>query len=230
MRVDIITCLPKLLEGPMDHFIFKRAIAQKKIDLHIHDLRSYTPYKHGKIDDYSYGGGAGMLLMVAPIVNCINALKEKNTYQEVIYMAPDGVIFDQKMANQLSIQGNFIILCGHYKGVDERVRTHFITREVSIGNYVLSGGELPAMVMLDAIVRLIPGVMSDATSALSDSFQNNLLAPPAYTKPANFKGLEVPKVLRSGNHAAIQQWNYRKALARTKSHRSELLDELEKCL
>ena len=225
MRVDIITCLPKLLESPCSHFIFERAIAQKKLDLHIHDLRDYTPYKHGKIDDYIYGGEAGMLLMIAPIANCINTLKAKNNYEDVIYMAPDGELFDQKTANQLSIQGNLIILCGHYKGIDERIRAHFITREISIGNYVLSGGELPAIIMLDAVVRLIPGVMSDMTSALADSFQNNLLAPPAYTRPANFQGLEVPPILYSGDHKAIQKWNHDQALARTKVRRPEILEK-----
>ncbi len=222
MRIDIITCLPQLLESPFSHSIVKRAVDRAKIAIHIHNLREYAVNKYGQVDDCLYGGGAGMLLMIEPIVRCINALKAKVDYQEFIYMAPDGEPLTQKVANELSLQENLVILCGHYKGVDERVREHFITREISIGDYVLSGGELAAAVLVDTIVRLLPGVLSDATSALTDSFQENLLAPPAYTRPANFQDMSVPDVLRSGNASAIQQWRYEKALERTKKRRPTL--------
>lgn len=222
MRVDIITCLPQLLESPFSHSILKRAIDRGLIALHIHDLRDYSTDKHRKVDDYVYGGGAGMLLTVEPIARCINKLKEQTTYQEVIYMAPDGEQLTQKVANQLSLQENLLILCGHYKGVDERVRKHFITREISIGDYVLSGGELATAVLLDAVVRLLPGVLSDETSALTDSFQDDLLAPPTYTRPANFQGMHVPAVLLSGNARAIQEWRYQEAIKRTEKRRPAL--------
>lgn len=225
MRVDIITCLPKLLESPFSHSICKRAIERGKVGLHLHDLRDYTTDKHRRIDDYAYGGGAGMVMMVEPIARCINTLKEKHHYQEVIYMAPDGAPLTQKLANELATKENLLVLCGHYKGVDERVRTHFITREISIGDYVLSGGELAAAVLLDAIIRLLPGVLSDETSALTDSFQDNLIAPPAYTRPASFQGMQVPPILLSGNGPAIQQWRHQKALERTKARRPQLLGD-----
>ncbi|MEM7055412.1 MAG: tRNA (guanosine(37)-N1)-methyltransferase TrmD [Bacteroidota bacterium] len=222
MRVDIITCLPQLLASPFSYSILKRAIDRGLIALYIHDLRDYSTDKHSKVDDYIYGGGAGMLLTVEPIVRCINKLREQTTYQEVIYMAPDGEQLTQKVANQLSLQKNLLILCGHYKGVDERVRQHFITREISVGDYVLSGGELAAAVLLDAVVRLLPGVLSDETSALTDSFQDDLIAPPAYTRPANFQGMRVPDVLLSGNAQAIQEWRYQESIKRTKERRPAL--------
>ena len=222
MRVDIITCLPQLLDSPFSHSIVKRAIDRSQITINVHNLREYATDKHRQIDDYLYGGGAGMLLMIEPIVRCINTLKEKATYQEFIYMAPDGEQLTQSVANELSLRKNLIILCGHYKGIDERVREHFITREISIGDYVLSGGELAAAVLVDTIVRLLPGTLSDETSALTDSFQEGLIAPPAYTRPANFQGMTVPSILLSGNAAAIQQWRYEKALARTKEKRPTL--------
>lgn len=222
MRVDIITCLPQLLASPFSYSILKRAIDQGLIALYIHDLRDYSTDKHSKVDDYIYGGGAGMLLTVEPIVRCINTLREQTTYQEVIYMAPDGEQLNQKVVNQLSLQRNLLILCGHYKGIDERVRQHFITREISVGDYVLSGGELAAAVLLDAVVRLLPGVLSDETSALTDSFQDDLIAPPAYTRPANFQGMCVPDVLLSGNAQAIQEWRYQESIKRTKKRRPAL--------
>lgn len=222
MRVDIITCLPELLESPFSHSIIKRAMGREKVVIHIHDLREYATNKHRQVDDYLYGGGAGMLLMIEPIARCINTLKAAANYQEIIYMAPDGERLTQKMANALSLKKNLMILCGHYKGVDERVREHFITREISIGDYVLSGGELAAAVLVDTIVRLLPGALSDETSALTDSFQEDLIAPPAYTRPADFQGMEVPAVLLSGNAKAIQQWYDDKALERTKKRRPAL--------
>ena len=222
MRVDIITCLPQLLESPFSHSIVKRALDQKKVAIHVHNLREYATNKHRQVDDYLYGGGAGMLLMIEPIVRCVNALKAKVNYQEFIYMAPDGEPLTQRVANELSLRDNLVILCGHYKGIDERVREHLITREISIGDYVLSGGELAAAVLVDTIVRLLPGVLSDETSALTDSFQEDLVAPPAYTRPAKFQGMEVPDVLLSGNAKAIQQWRHEKALERTKKRRPVL--------
>jgi tRNA (guanine37-N1)-methyltransferase len=222
MRVDIITCLPGLLESPFSHSIVRRAVDRGKIAIHIHDLKEYAINKHRQVDDYLYGGGAGMLLMIEPIARCINTLKAKVNYQEFIYMAPDGEQLTQRVANELSLQDNLVILCGHYKGVDERVREHFITREISIGDYVLSGGELAAAVLVDSIVRLLPGVLSDGTSALTDSFQEDLIAPPAYTRPAKFQGMEVPDVLLSGNARAIQQWRHEKTLERTKKRRPSL--------
>lgn len=215
MRIDIITCWPQLLDSPFAHSIIKRAVTQGRVSLHIHNLRDYAINKHRQIDDYVYGGGAGMLLMIEPIVRCMNALKAKHTYQELIYMAPDGEPLNQKLANTLSLHSNLMILCGHYKGIDERVREHFITREISIGDYVLSGGELAAAVLVDAMVRLIPGVLSDGTSALTDSFQEGLVAPPMYTRPANFQGIEVPAILLSGNAQKIQAWRDKKSFART---------------
>ena len=222
MRIDIITCLPQLLKSPFSHSIVKRAIDQAKVTIHVHDLRNYAVNKHRQVDDYLYGGGAGMLLMIEPIVRCIDALKKKTNYQDFIYMAPDGEQLTQRVANEISLQDNIVILCGHYKGIDERVREHFITREISIGDYVLSGGELAAAVLVDTVVRLLPGVLSDETSALTDSFQEDLLAPPAYTRPAKFQEMQVPDVLLSGNAKAIQQWRHEKALERTKERRPAL--------
>lgn len=222
MRIDIITCLPQLLESPFSHSIIKRALEHNKVAIHTHNLRDYTTDKHRQVDDYVYGGGAGMLFMIEPVVRCINTLKGARDYQEIIYMAPDGEQLTQPLVNTLSLHHNLMILCGHYKGIDERIREHFITREISIGDYVLSGGELAAAVLVDAIVRLLPGALSDETSALDDSFQDGLLAPPAYTRPANFQGMEVPPVLLSGNAQAIQQWRYEKSLERTKKRRPAL--------
>jgi tRNA (guanine37-N1)-methyltransferase len=227
MRVDIITCLPQLLESPFSHSIVKRAIDRSKVAIHIHDLREYATGNHRQVDDYLYGGGAGMLLMIEPIARCINMLTTKVDYQEFIYMAPDGEPLTQRVANELSLKENLVILCGHYKGVDERVREHLISREISIGDYVLSGGELAAAVLVDTIVRLLPGVLSDETSALTDSFQEDLIAPPAYTRPAKFQDMEVPPVLLSGNAKAIQQWRYEKALERTQKRRPELYKDHE---
>lgn len=227
MRIDIITTLPKLLESPFSDSILKRAIDKKLVSVHIHDLRDYAEGKHRQTDDYSYGGGAGMVMMIEPIFNCIGQLKSEREYDEVIYMTPDGDSFSQKMANELSLKKNLIILCGHYKGVDERVREHLITREISIGDYVLSSGELAGSVVADAIIRLIPGVISDETSALSDSFQDNLLAPPVYTRPAEFKGWKVPDVLLSGHEKAIEEWRHEQALERTKARRPGLIERDE---
>ena len=225
MRIDIITCLPKLLESPFGHSILQRAQDKGLVEVVVHDLRSYTANKQKQLDDYAYGGGAGMVMQIEPIDNCISALKEDHSYDEIIYMTPDGERFTQQIANELSLKGNLIILCGHYKGVDERVREHFITREISIGDYVLSGGELAAAVVSDAIIRLIPGVLSDETSALTDSFQDSLLAPPVYTRPAEYKGMKVPEILLSGHEKKIEEWRFQKSVERTKARRPDLLDE-----
>jgi len=206
MRIDILTCLPRLLESPFSDSILKRAQQKGLVTVVIHDLREYAQNKHRTTDDYAFGGGAGMVMMIEPIDLCITKLKSERNYDEVIYMSPDGELLTQSIANQLSLKQNLIILCGHYKGVDERVREHLITREISIGNYVLSGGELAAAVVSDAIIRLIPGVLSDETSALTDSFQDGLIAPPVYTRPAEYKGWKVPDVLLSGHEAKIEQW------------------------
>ncbi len=222
MRVDILTCLPQLLESPFAYSILKRAIDRGLLHLHIHNLHDYSLDKHRKVDDYAYGGAPGMVLTIEPIARCIRHLQQHTTYQEIIYMAPDGEPLTQQIANQLSLQSNLLILCGHYKGVDERVRQHLVTREISIGDYVLSGGELPAAVLLDTVARLLPGVLSDEMSALSDSFQDNLIAPPVYTRPANFEGLKVPDVLLSGDPRAIQAWQEQEALKRTERSRPHL--------
>lgn len=219
MRIDIITCLPGILESPFNQSILKRAIDRGIVEVHVHDLRDYSNNKHRQVDDYAFGGGAGMVLMCDPIFNCVESLQSVRTYDEIIYMTPDGAPFTQKMANQLSLSTNLMILCGHYKGVDERVREQLITREISIGDYVLSGGELAAAVLSDAVIRLVPGVMSDETSALTDSFQDNLLAPPVYTRPSDFRGLKVPEILLSGNDKKIEEWRNEKALQRTKERR-----------
>lgn len=223
MRIDIITCLPKLIESPFQHSILSRARDKGLAEVHIHDLRDYATNKHRQVDDYAYGGGAGMVLMAEPIVNCLNSLQQSVEYDEVIYLSPDGEPFSQKMANQLSLNKNMILLCGHYKGVDERVREHFITKEISIGDYVLSGGELAAAVVADAVIRLLPGVLNDESSALSDSFQDNLLAPPVFTRPADFQGYKVPDILLSGHEAKIEEWRHQKAVERTQKRRPDLL-------
>jgi tRNA (guanine37-N1)-methyltransferase len=225
MRIDIITCLPKLIESPFADSILKRAQAKGIVEVNIIDLRDYTTDKHKSVDDYAYGGGAGMVMMIEPIDRCIHYLKSKRNYDEIIYMSPDGEQFSQSLANALSLKESMILLCGHYKGVDERVREHLVTREISIGDYVLSGGELAAAVVADAVVRLIPGVLSDETSALSDSFQDNLIAPPVYTRPAQYKGWAVPEVLLSGHEAKIEQWRHEQAIERTRHRRPGLLDE-----
>lgn len=223
MRIDIIAVVPELLQSPFEHSIFKRAVEKGLVAVHFHDLRQYGLGNYKQIDDYSFGGGAGMVLMIEPIDACISALKAERTYDEVIYLTPDGETLSQPMANALSLKENIIILCGHYKGVDQRVRDHFVTKEISIGDYVLSGGELAAAVLSDAIVRLIPGVLSDETSALTDSFQDNLLAPPIYTRPAEYKGWKVPDILLSGNTPLIENWREEQAYKRTEERRPDLL-------
>jgi tRNA (guanine37-N1)-methyltransferase len=224
MHIDIITCLPKLLESPFSDSIMKRAQAKGLVTVNIVDLRAYSTSKHKSVDDYAFGGGAGMVLMIEPIDRCLEDLKSKRSYDDIIYMSPDGAQLTQSVANELSLKQNLILLCGHYKGVDERVREHLVTREISIGNYVLSGGELAAAVLADTVIRLLPGVLSDETSALTDSFQDNLIAPPVYTRPANYRGWEVPPVLLSGHQAKIEEWKHEKALERTKNRRPELLE------
>lgn len=223
MHIDIITCLPKLLDGPFSDSILKRAQDKGLVEIIVHDLRPYSTNKHRTTDDYAFGGGAGMVMMIEPIDLCISSLKEKRQYDEIIYMSPDGELLTQPLANQLSLKNNFIVLCGHYKGVDERVREHLITREVSIGDYVLSGGELAAAVFCDSIIRLLPGVLSDETSALTDSFQDGLMAPPVYTRPADYNGWKVPDVLLSGHTSKIEEWRHKKALERTKERRPKLI-------
>jgi tRNA (guanine37-N1)-methyltransferase len=225
MRIDIITVQPQLLESPFNHSIIKRARDKKLAEIYLHNLRDYTTNKYKTVDDYAYGGGAGMVLMVEPISKCIEKLQEERKYDEVIYMTPDGNRLEQKTSNRLSNLKNIIILCGHYKGVDQRVRDKYISLEVSIGDYVLTGGELPAAILCDSIIRLIPGVLSDETSALSDSFQDNLLAPPVYTRPKKFKGMEVPNILLSGDEKAIDEWRHEQALKRTRERRKDLLNE-----
>ncbi|WP_457615834.1 tRNA (guanosine(37)-N1)-methyltransferase TrmD [Lutibacter sp.] len=225
MRIDIITVSPELIKSPFEHSIIKRAIDKNLVEVHFHDLRKYALNKYGKIDDYQFGGGAGMVLMIEPIDKCITALKSEREYDEVIYMTPDAKTLNQKTANKLSLSKNIIILCGHYKGVDQRVRDLLITKEISIGDYVLSGGELGAAVLCDSIIRLIPGVLGDETSALTDSFQDNLLSPPVYTRPSNYKDLEVPEILLSGNFPEIEKWRTEKALERTKKIRPDLLED-----
>lgn len=228
MRIDIITVLPEMFESPLNCSILKRAQDKGLVEIHVHNLRDYTVNKHRKVDDYPFGGEAGMVMSVQPIDACISALKSERDYDEIIFMTPDGEQFDQPMANSLSLLENIIILCGHYKGVDYRVREHFITREISIGDYVLTGGELPALCVTDALVRLIPGAIGDEQSALSDSFQDSLLAPPVYTRPADYKGWKVPEILLSGHEAKIAEWRYDCALERTKRLRPDLLEPKKK--
>lgn len=223
MRIDVISAVPELLEGPFSHSIMKRAGQKGLLHIEVHDLRKYGVGKHNQIDDYQYGGGAGMVMMIEPIEKLINELKAERAYDEIIYMTPDGEPYTQAMANRLSLKGNLIILCGHYKGVDERVRKHICTMEVTIGDYVLSGGELAAAVIVDSIGRLLPGVLNNECSALFDSFQDDLLAPPVYTRPANYNGWEVPDVLLSGNDKVIEDWRHEKAVLRTKDRRPDLL-------
>jgi len=225
MRFDIITVLPALLEGPFAHSILQRAQNKGIVEIQVHNLRDFADNKHKSVDDYPYGGGSGMVMQIGPFASCIDQLKKERTYDEVIFMTPDGITLTQNIANELSGKGNFIVLCGHYKGIDQRIRDLYVTREISIGDYVLSGGELPAAVLVDAIVRLLPGVLSDETSALSDSFQGELLDAPLYTRPANWRGYKVPDVLLSGNQALIDSWRYEQAVERTKTRRPDLFDE-----
>lgn len=223
MRIDIITVNPELIKSPFEHSIIKRGINKGIVEVHFHDLRNYAINKYGKIDDYQFGGGAGMVLMIEPIDKCISALLEQRNYDEIIYMTPDAKTLNQQMANKLSSAENIIILTGHYKGVDQRVRDKFVTKEISIGDYVLSGGELAAAILCDAVIRLIPGVLGDETSALTDSFQDNLLAPPVYTRPSAYKNMKVPEILLSGNFPKIEEWRHNQAIKRTKNIRPDLL-------
>lgn len=226
MRIDIITVLPELLRSPFEHSILKRAQEKGLLEVNVINLREYSTFNHQQVDDYQFGGGAGMVMMIEPIYNCLEALKKDRTYDEVIYLSPDGELLDQPMANRMSMLNNIVLLCGHYKGVDERVREHLITREISIGNYVLSGGELAAAVVVDSIGRLLPGVLNDETSALSDSFQDNLLAPPVYTRPASFMGWEVPGILLSGHMARIEEWRHEQSVLKTRIRRPGLSEEI----
>ena len=227
MQLDIITCLPRLLDSPFSDSILKRAQEKGLVTVNIHDLREYSTSKHRTTDDYAFGGGAGMVMMIEPIDRCISSLKAAREYDEIIYMSPDGEILSQSLANQLSLKKNIILLCGHYKGVDERVREHLITREISIGDYVLSGGELAAAVVADSIIRLLPGVLNDETSALTDSFQDGMIAPPVYTRPAEYNGWPVPDILLSGHQAKIEDWKQEQALKRTQSRRPGLISNKE---
>lgn len=224
MRIDILTIFPEMFEGPFSVSIIKRARDKGHVDIRLHNFREFATDKHHTVDDYAYGGGAGMVMMAEPIVNCIEHLKSRNEYDEIIYLSPDGELLDQPLANRLSMVKNMILLCGHYKGIDERIREHFITREISVGDYVISGGELAAAVLTDAVVRLIPGVLNDETSALSDSFQDNLLSPPVYTRPYDFRGLKVPDILLSGNEKEIKKWQHEQAVERTRKRRPGLID------
>lgn len=226
MRIDILTVLPEMLESPLGCSIVKRAQDKGLVELHVHNLRDYTTNKHRKVDDYPFGGEAGMVMQVQPVDACISSLKAERNYDEVIFMTPDGETFNQPIANALSLLDNIIILCGHYKGIDYRIREHLITREISVGDYVLTGGELPAACVVDAVVRLIPGAIGDEQSALSDSFQDNLLAPPVYTRPADYKGWKVPEVLLSGHEANIAKWRLDTAMERTRRLRPDLLKDL----
>jgi len=225
VRIDILTVLPELLNGPFSASILKRAQDKGLVEIHLHNIRDYSTDKHNNVDDYQYGGGAGMVMSIEPIVTLIEKLKTERSYDEVIYLTPDGEMLEQKACNELSLKNNLMMLCGHYKGIDERIREHFITKEVSIGSYVLSGGELAAAVLSDAIIRLLPGVLNNETSALTDSFQDNLLSPPVYTRPPEFRGWKVPEVLLSGNFPKIEKWREEQAIERTKSRRPDLLDE-----
>jgi len=224
MHIDIISVVPDLLSGPFSHSIMKRAQDKGLLTVNVINLREYTTYARAQVDDYPFGGGAGMVLMIEPLVNALESLQQQKNYDEVIYLSPDGELFNQAMANRMSLQQNLLMICGHYKGIDQRFRDHFISKEISIGDYVISGGELAAAILTDAIGRLIPGVLNDESSALTDSFQDNLLAPPVYTRPETFRGWEVPEVLMSGNHKKIEEWRYEQAIIRTKERRPGLLE------
>jgi len=225
MKIDIISVVPELLESPLQHSIMKRAQAKGLLEVRVHHLRQWAVNEYGQVDDYQYGGGAGMVMMPEPLANAIESLLKENSYDEIIYMTPDGTTFNQQAANQLSLKNNLLIICGHYKGIDERIRQQYITREISIGDYVLSGGELAAAIIVDAIGRLLPGVLNDETSALFDSFQDNLLAPPVYTRPADFRGAKVPDILLSGDPKKIEEWRFEQSLQRTKERRPDLLND-----
>ncbi|MBN2174939.1 MAG: tRNA (guanosine(37)-N1)-methyltransferase TrmD [Bacteroidales bacterium] len=225
MQLDILTIFPQMFEGPFSHSIIKRAKDKKLVEINLHNIRDFATDKHKRVDDYQYGGGSGMVMMIEPIANCIGHLKGKNAYDEIIYMTPDGELFNQKMANYFSTTKRIMILCGHYKGIDERIRENYITREISIGNYVLSGGEMAAIVFTDSVVRLLPGVLNDETSALSDSFQDDLLSPPVYTRPSDFRGWKVPEILLSGNDKIISDWRLERSIERTRIRRPDLLSE-----
>ena len=224
MHIDILTLFPEMFEGPFHHSIIKRAMEKGLIAIRLYNIRDWATDKHRTVDDYPYGGGAGMVMMVEPVVRCIEDLASKTPYDEIIYLSPDGELLDQKMANRLSLQQNILLLCGHYKGIDERIRMHFVTREISVGNYVLSGGELAAMLLTDAIVRILPGVINDETSALSDSFQDDLVSPPVFTRPADFRGYKVPEILLSGNTKEIDKWRQEQAVERTRKKRPGMLE------
>lgn len=228
MRIDIISILPQLIESPFSDSILKRAVTKGLVEVHFHDPRAYSQDKHKKVDDYQFGGGAGMVLSIEPLALLLDELKSERDYDEIIYMTPDGETLNQGIANQLSSVKNIAVICGHYKGIDERIREHYVTKEISIGDFVLSGGELAAAVLCDAIIRLIPGVLNDGTSALTDSFQDNLLAPPVYTRPAEFRGWKVPEVLLSGDFNKIDEWRFEQAMKKTKARRPDLLDDEEK--
>ncbi len=225
MRLDILTCLPELFDGPLNQSIVQRSMDKGLVEIEIHNIRDYSTHKQKSVDDYAFGGGAGMVLMIEPIDKCISTLKQKRDYDEVIYLTPDGETLKQGVANGLSLKKNLILLCGHYKGVDQRVRDHLVTREISIGDYVLSGGELAAMVLADTLIRLVPGVLNDESSALTDSFQDNLLAPPVYTRPADYKGWKVPNILLSGHEAKIEAWRHDKSVELTQKKRPDLLGD-----
>jgi len=225
MRIDILTILPRLLDGPFADSILERAQKNGLCEIHVHNIRDYSNDKHKSVDDYQFGGGAGMVMLIQPIADCIDKLKSERPYDEVIYLTPDGDRLNQSICNSLSLKGNLIMVCGHYKGIDQRLRDHYITREISIGDYVLSGGELAAAVLVDSIIRLLPGVMNDETSALTDSFQDNLLAPPIYTRPADYNGWKVPDVLMSGNPKLIEEWRMDEAYKKTQQRRPDLLEE-----
>jgi len=224
MKIDIISVVPELMESFFSHSILKRAIEKQLLTVNLYNLRDYTNYKHGQVDDYQFGGGAGLVMMVEPLVNAIETLQRDTTYDEIIFLTPDGENFTQKTANKFSMLSNLLLICGHYKGIDQRVRDHFITKEISIGDYVLSGGELGAAIIVDAIGRLLPGVLNDETSALMDSYQDDLLAPPVYTRPENFRGWKVPEILLSGNHAKIEEWRHEKSVEQTRSRRPGMLE------
>jgi len=227
MKVDILTVLPELLESPLNHSIMKRAQEKGLLQVQVHSLRKWAVNSYGQVDDYQFGGGAGMVMMCEPLANAIEELSSANAFDEIIYLTPDGTRFDQGLANQLSLKNNLLLICGHYKGIDERIREQFITREISIGDYVLSGGELAAAVLVDAIGRLLPGVLNDETSALFDSFQDNLLAPPVYTRPADFRGAKVPEILLSGDQKKIEEWRYEQSVRRTEKRRPDLFTEAD---
>ncbi|ULQ50841.1 tRNA (guanosine(37)-N1)-methyltransferase TrmD [Flavihumibacter fluvii] len=225
MRIDIISIIPELLESPLGHSIMKRAQSKGLLEVHVHQLRQWAVNEYGQVDDYQYGGGAGMVMMCEPLAKAIDQLSAERKYDAIIYMTPDGNRFDQRTANRLSLNENLLIICGHYKGIDQRIRDHYVTMEISIGDYVLSGGEIAAAVVIDAIGRLLPGVLNDETSALTDSFQDDLLAPPVYTRPADFRGWQVPEILLSGDLKKVEEWRYEQALQRTKDRRPDLIQD-----